>query len=60
MAVSTDSTDSHIYDAIPQPPTKPFIGNLLDAGADNHVQNFMKIAQAYGPIVQLDFPGREL
>ena len=59
-------THSHISDAqqrlesIPQPPTKPLVGNLLDIGADNHVQNFMKLAQEYGPIVQLDVPGREL
>ena len=50
----------HIYDAIPKPPTKPLVGNLLDIGTDDHVQHFMKIAQEYGPIVQLDFPGREL
>ncbi len=56
----TIQTNTHIYDAIPQPPTKPLVGNLLDIGADDHVQNFMKIAQEYGPIVQLDFPGREL
>ncbi len=56
----TVQTYLHIYDAIPQPPTKPFIGNLPDIGADDHVQNFMRIAQEYGPIVKLDFPGREL
>ncbi len=62
----TVHTHSDILDAqqriktIPQPPTKPLVGNLLDIGADNHVQNFMKIAQEYGPIVQMDFPGRQL
>ncbi len=48
------------FEAIPQPPKKLLVGNLPDIGADSHVQNFMRIAQEYGPIVQLDFPGRQL
>ena len=51
-----------IYNAlepIPQPPTKFILGNLPDIGTD-HVQEFMKLAQEYGPIYQLTLPGREL
>ncbi len=50
----------HSVKTIPQPPTKLLVGNLFDLGADSHVQDFMKIAREYGPIVQMDFPGRQL
>ena len=55
----TDKAQQHL-EAIPQPPTKLLVGNLFDIGAGSHVQDFMKIAQEYGPIVQMDFPGRQL
>ncbi|HET8913559.1 MAG TPA: cytochrome P450, partial [Ktedonobacteraceae bacterium] len=45
---------------IPQPPTKFLVGNLLDMGPDDHVQALMKMAEEYGPIYQLDLPGRQL
>ena len=45
---------------IPQPPAKFLVGNLLDMEAGKHVQSFMRIAQEYGPIVQLELPGRTL
>ena len=51
---------SQHFEAIPQPPTKLLVGNLFDLSAGSRVQDLMKIAQKYGPIVQLDFPGRQL
>ncbi|GCE13550.1 bifunctional cytochrome P450/NADPH--P450 reductase [Tengunoibacter tsumagoiensis] len=45
--------------ALPQPPAKFLVGNLFDVSGD-HVQNFMKLAREYGPIYQLDLPGRQL
>ncbi|HEV2654456.1 MAG TPA: cytochrome P450 [Ktedonobacteraceae bacterium] len=47
-------------EAIPQPPAKLLVGNLLDIDATLPVRSFMKLAQEYGPIVQLNLPGRQL
>ena len=52
MAVQTDF--------IPQPPGKPFVGNLLDLGARTPLQDLMVLAREYGPIFQLDMLGRPL
>lgn len=43
---------------IPQPPSRPLIGNLFDIETGTPVQSFMKIAQQYGPIVRMELPGR--
>ncbi len=45
---------------IPQPPTKFMLGNLLELLGDTHTQDIMKIAREYGPIFQLELPGRTL
>ena len=42
-------------EAIPQPPGKFYIGNLLDLGATTQIQDMMKFARQYGPIYELDF-----
>ncbi len=42
---------------IPQPKTDPFIGNLRSVDGDAPIQGFMRLAQLYGPIYQLDFFG---
>ena len=39
---------------IPQPKTDPFIGNLRSVDGDAPIQGFMRLAQLYGPIYQLD------
>jgi cytochrome P450/NADPH-cytochrome P450 reductase len=47
-------------DTMPQPPGKPFIGNLRDLGVRTPVQDLIKIAREYGPIYQLDMLDRPL
>src|ERR1700730_10113675 len=38
---------------IPQPPTKPILGNLLNLDRAGPVQGFMRLAKKYGPIYKL-------
>ena len=45
-------------ESIPQPKGDPFIGNLRAVDGDAPVQGFMRMAQTYGPIFQLEFFGR--
>lgn len=45
---------------IPQPPEKPFVGNIFDLGPSSQVQDLIKLARQYGPIYQLALPGRRL
>lgn len=33
---------------VPQPPTKPFVGNLFDVDTSKPVQGLMKLAETYG------------
>ena len=47
-------------DSIPQPKTDPFIGNLRSVDGEAPIQGFMRLAQTYGPIYQLDFFGAPL
>ncbi|MFT3814661.1 MAG: cytochrome P450 [Acidovorax sp.] len=42
---------------IPQPKGDPIIGNLRAIDGDAPVQSFMRLAQQYGPIYQLDVMG---
>jgi cytochrome P450/NADPH-cytochrome P450 reductase len=42
---------------IPQPRTRPLVGNAPDIGFDVPVQNMMKLARELGPIYRLAFPG---
>ncbi len=46
--------------AIPQPPTRPIVGNVPDIGMETPVQNLMKLAQHYGPIFRVSFPNRSV
>ena len=45
---------------IPHPKEKLLIGNLLELSAGHHVQDLMKLAKEYGPIYQLNLPGRSM
>jgi cytochrome P450/NADPH-cytochrome P450 reductase len=45
---------------IPQPPTKPLLGNLLDLDRSAPIQGFVNLARQYGPIYQLKLRGRTL
>lgn len=39
--------------SIPQPPTKPIVGNLFDVDVNAPVQSMMKLAETYGPFFRL-------
>jgi cytochrome P450 / NADPH-cytochrome P450 reductase len=54
---TTLDNDKKTFEAIPQPPTKILVGNLLDLVGGTPTQNIIKLAQEYGPIIQLDLPG---
>ncbi|WP_126596978.1 bifunctional cytochrome P450/NADPH--P450 reductase [Dictyobacter aurantiacus] len=45
---------------IPHPKEKLFLGNLFDLQSGRRVQDMMKLAREYGPIYQLNMPGRSL
>ncbi|GCE20055.1 bifunctional cytochrome P450/NADPH--P450 reductase [Dictyobacter kobayashii] len=45
---------------IPHPKEKLLIGNLLELQSGRRVQDMMKLAREYGPIYQLNMPGRSL
>jgi len=45
---------------IPQPPTKPLVGNLLDLDPVAPVQRMLKLVQEYGPIFRLAVRGTYL
>jgi cytochrome P450/NADPH-cytochrome P450 reductase len=45
---------------IPQPPSKPILGNLLDLDRVMPVQGLVKLAQEYGPIFRLAVRGTYL
>jgi cytochrome P450/NADPH-cytochrome P450 reductase len=42
---------------IPQPPPKPFIGNLRDIDPSTGTQSLVRLIQRYGEIIQLDILG---
>src|SRR6266567_8837948 len=48
------------HETIPQPPTKPIIGNLLDVEIHTPVQGMVRLAHKYGPIYRLGFQDRSL
>lgn len=52
--------DENRLEAIPQPPTKMLVGNLLDVMGGTPTQDIIKLAREYGPIIQLDLPGRQM
>jgi cytochrome P450/NADPH-cytochrome P450 reductase len=44
--------------AIPQPPTRPFVGNLSEIDPNNAIQSFVGMINRYGEIVKVDVMGR--
>lgn len=48
------------YEAIPQPPVKPIIGNLLDLDVYTPLQSMVRLAHQYGPIYRLNIQDRSL
>nr|MDQ6943938.1 cytochrome P450 [Candidatus Eremiobacteraeota bacterium] len=46
--------------AIPSPPKKPILGNMLDVSASAPVQNLVALARELGPIFQLDMMGKPI
>jgi cytochrome P450 / NADPH-cytochrome P450 reductase len=47
-------------DPIPQPPTKPVVGNMLSLDSSAPVQNLTRLAKELGPIFWLDMMGAPL
>ena len=45
-------------EAIPRPPQKPYIGNLLDLSATSPIQDLIAIARRMGPIFEMDVLGK--
>ena len=45
---------------IPQPPTKPVVGNMLSLDSTAPVQNLARLAKELGPIFWLDMMGAPL
>src|SRR5262245_36448611 len=44
---------------IPSPPGRPFVGNLFDVDAHKPLQSIVELARIWGPIFQLNLPGRQ-
>ena len=42
---------------IPQPRSRPLVGNMPDIGFETPMQNLMKLAREHGPLFRLAFPG---
>jgi cytochrome P450/NADPH-cytochrome P450 reductase len=45
---------------IPQPPPKPFLGNVTDIDPKNVTHSLTRLAEKYGPIYRLKFPHNNL
>ncbi|MBV9582546.1 MAG: cytochrome P450 [Chloroflexi bacterium] len=45
---------------IPQPPTRPFVGNLFDIDRGAPLEDITRLANEYRPIFKLSFAGREV
>ncbi|KAI0381230.1 bifunctional P-450:NADPH-P450 reductase [Hypomontagnella monticulosa] len=46
--------------SIPEPPGYPFIGHITEVDAENSIQSFKGLAERYGEIFRLNFPGTTL
>ena len=46
--------------SIPQPRTRPLVGNIPDLGFDTPMQNLMKLAREHGPLFRIALPGRTM
>src|SRR5215471_16453476 len=42
----------------PRPPGHLFVGNLFDVDASRPIESLMGLARKYGPIFQIELPGR--
>jgi cytochrome P450/NADPH-cytochrome P450 reductase len=51
-------TDVSTLEPIPYPPRKGPLGNLLDINSDTPIQGFVDLARQYGPIFEIELPGR--
>jgi cytochrome P450/NADPH-cytochrome P450 reductase len=51
----TDETEP-----IPQPPTKPFVGNLTDIDMEYPLGSMLHLANTYGPIYRLSLAGSDM
>ncbi|GER88865.1 NADPH--cytochrome P450 reductase [Dictyobacter vulcani] len=54
------TTHKVIENTIPHPKEKLLVGNLFELSSGRRVQDMMKLAREYGPIYQLNMPGRSL
>ena len=45
---------------IPQPPTKPVVGNLPDIDSSKGILGIVEVAERYGPIVRIQFFNRSI
>ena len=43
---------------IPRPPGHLFVGNLFDLDASHPIEGLMDLARKYGPIFEIELPGR--
>ena len=50
-------TIAHL-EPIPRPPGHLFVGNLFDLDASHPIESLMDLARKYGPIYQIEVPGR--
>ncbi len=62
MAVKENTTiyNDKVFETLPQPPTKLLVGNLMELVGGTPTQDLMRLAREYGPIMQLDLPGRQM
>lgn len=51
-------SDVSALEPIPYPPRKGPLGNLLDINGDTPIQGFVNLARQYGPIFEIELPGR--
>jgi cytochrome P450 / NADPH-cytochrome P450 reductase len=55
----TKQMDANTHlEAIPRPPGHLLVGNLFDLDASHPIESLMDLARKYGPIFQIEIPGR--
>jgi len=45
---------------VPQPPTRPIVGNIGELDSAAPIQSMMKLAKTYGPIYKLTIFGKDM
>lgn len=58
--MTSPSSNSSSSIPIPQPPTKPVVGNLPDIDASKGVLGLVDVAEEYGPIVRIEVFNRNM